>query len=55
MSSLDIQLDAFQHYLLVEKGLARNTLEAYVGDVQRFCHYLSQQGISPCTSSLATT
>jgi integrase/recombinase XerD len=50
MSSRDIQLDAFQHYLLVEKGLARNTLEAYVGDVQRFCHYLSQQGISPVHS-----
>jgi integrase/recombinase XerD len=47
MSSLDIQLDAFQHYLLIEKGLARNTLEAYVGDVQRFCHYLNQQGTSP--------
>jgi integrase/recombinase XerD len=47
MSSLDLQLDVFQHYLLVEKGLARNTLEAYVGDVQRFCHYLSQQGTSP--------
>jgi integrase/recombinase XerD len=47
MSSLDIQLDAFQHYLLIEKGLARNTIEAYVGDVQRFCHYLNQQGTSP--------
>ena len=47
MSSLDIQLDAFQHYLLIEKGLARNTLEAYAGDVQRFCHYLNQQGTSP--------
>ena len=47
MSFLDIQLDAFQHYLLIEKGLARNTLEAYVGDVQRFCHYLNQQGTSP--------
>jgi integrase/recombinase XerD len=50
MFSLDIQLDAFQHYLLVEKGLARNTLEAYIGDVQRFCHYLSQQGVSPVHS-----
>jgi integrase/recombinase XerD len=50
MSSLDIQLDAFQHYLLVEKGLARNTLEAYVGDVQRFYHYLSQPGVAPVHS-----
>jgi integrase/recombinase XerD len=47
MSSLDLQLDTFRHYLLVEKGLARNTLEAYVGDVQRFCDALLQQGKSP--------
>jgi integrase/recombinase XerD len=46
MSSPDRQLDAFRDYLLVEKGLARNTLEAYMGDVQRFCHALELRGKS---------
>ena len=47
MTSLELQLDMFRQYLLVEKGLARNTLAAYVGDVQRFCHSLVQHGESP--------
>jgi integrase/recombinase XerD len=47
MTSLALQLDVFRQYLLVEKGLARNTLAAYVGDVQRFCEALVQHGKSP--------
>lgn len=38
------QLDAFQQYLIVEKGLARNTLVAYMADVQRFCTSLQRRG-----------
>jgi integrase/recombinase XerD len=37
-------LDAFHQYLVVEKGLTRNTLMAYVADVQRFCDSMQQQG-----------
>lgn len=47
MSFFESQLDSFHQYLLVEKGLARNTLVAYVADVQRFCHYVERQGQSP--------
>ena len=31
------QLDAFAQYLVVEKGLAANTVAAYMADLQRFC------------------
>jgi integrase/recombinase XerD len=42
--SFEPQLDSFYQYMLVEKGLARNTLEAYMADVQRFCDHLNQPG-----------
>jgi integrase/recombinase XerD len=42
---LDAQLDAFHQYLAVEKGLARNTLTAYIADVQRFCASLQQPAL----------
>lgn len=41
---LDFQLDKLQHYLVVEKGLARNTLAAYMADVQRFVTFMEQHG-----------
>ncbi|MCX8116366.1 MAG: site-specific tyrosine recombinase XerD [Desulfobacterota bacterium] len=37
-------LDRFLHYLLVEKGLSKNTLEAYSHDLQRFLDHLQRQG-----------
>jgi integrase/recombinase XerD len=40
----ELQLDAFHQYLVVEKGLARNTLMAYMADVQRFC-----TSLQPCS------
>jgi integrase/recombinase XerD len=42
------QLDAFHQYLLVEKGLAQNTLVAYLADLQRFCTSLQQRSRQPC-------
>lgn len=39
---LDDQLDAFRQYLIVEKGLARNTLTAYISDLRRFFDMLNQ-------------
>jgi len=41
------QLDAFHQYLIVEKGLARNTLIAYLADLQRFCTSLQQRSKQP--------
>jgi integrase/recombinase XerD len=40
---IDQQLDAFHQYLAVEKGLARNTLVAYMADLQRFCATIEQR------------
>jgi integrase/recombinase XerD len=42
---IDQQLDAFHQYLAVEKGLARNTLVAYMADLQRFCAMLKQRDV----------
>ena len=38
-------LDSFLHYLTVEKGLSRNTIEAYHHDLTRFLLYLKGKGI----------
>jgi integrase/recombinase XerD len=38
-------LDQFLHYLTVEKGLAKNTLEAYSHDLNRFLNYLQEKRI----------
>jgi len=38
-------LDSFLHYLTVEKGLSRNTIEAYHRDLTRFLFYLKGKGI----------
>jgi integrase/recombinase XerD len=44
-------IDSFLHYLAVEKGLARNTLEAYSRDLNTYLSFLEAEGIS----SLAQT
>jgi len=38
-------LDQFLHYLTVEKGLAKKTLEAYSHDLNRFLNYLQEKRI----------
>ncbi|MCJ7664018.1 MAG: site-specific tyrosine recombinase XerD [Desulfobacterales bacterium] len=45
-------IDPFLHYLAVEKGLARNTLEAYSRDLNAFLDFLDGEGI---TSLAGTT
>jgi len=47
---IEPQLDAFHQYLVVEKGLARNTLVAYIADVQRFCATVHLQDVRRCQS-----
>lgn len=44
-------LDSFLHYLAIEKGLARNTLEAYSRDLNAYLGFLEGEGIA----SLADT
>ena len=39
------RLDQFLHYLIVEKGLSRNTLEAYGHNLNRFLSHLQTKGI----------
>jgi integrase/recombinase XerD len=39
-------LDSFVHYLAVEKGLARNTLEAYSRDLNAYLAFLEAEGIA---------
>jgi integrase/recombinase XerD len=38
-------LDQFLHYLVVEKGLAKKTLEAYGHDLSRWIEFLSASGV----------
>ncbi|GFR36818.1 hypothetical protein PRECH8_01140 [Insulibacter thermoxylanivorax] len=44
---MKLYLKHFLHYLAVERGLARNTLEAYERDLTSFLEYMSdKQGIT---------
>jgi integrase/recombinase XerD len=43
---LESQLDLLQQHLIVEKGLARNTLAAYMSDLQHFCAFAQARGAS---------
>ena len=45
-------LQKFKQYLLLEKGLSSNTLDAYVHDVERLSAHLEGQGIHPLDVSL---
>jgi integrase/recombinase XerD len=38
-------LDQFLHYLIVEKGLSKNTIEAYSHGLNRFLHHLREKGV----------
>ncbi len=42
-------VDRFLDYLTVERGLARNTLEAYRRDLRRYLEFLSDRGIEDLT------
>jgi integrase/recombinase XerD len=47
---MDQLLDQFLHYLIVEKGLSKNTLEAYSHDLNRFLDHLRPKGIQEILS-----
>jgi len=50
MSALDEFVDRYINYLLVEKGLAAKTIEAYSLDLSEFLNFLRQAGIDQVTS-----
>ncbi len=52
---LDISLDRFLHFLLVEKGLSQNTLEAYSRDLIQYFRFLDKQGITNLLQTQADT
>ncbi|MBM3224462.1 MAG: site-specific tyrosine recombinase XerD, partial [Candidatus Tectomicrobia bacterium] len=43
---LDSQLDLLHQHLIVEKGLSRNTLTAYMSDLQQFSAFVQARGLS---------
>lgn len=43
---MDHYLDLFMNYLAVERGLARNTLDAYGRDLARYLAWLQSQGVT---------
>jgi integrase/recombinase XerD len=43
---IDILADQYLNYLLVEKGLARKTIESYSSDLRRFLNFIREKGIS---------
>jgi integrase/recombinase XerD len=42
---MDQILDRFLHYIIVEKGLSKNTIDAYSHSLNRFLDYLKKKGI----------
>jgi integrase/recombinase XerD len=42
---VDQLLDQFLHYLIVEKGLSNNTIEAYSHGLSRFLNHLKEKGV----------
>jgi integrase/recombinase XerD len=46
--TIDLALD-FLAYLELERGLSRNTLEAYRSDLQQYAEFLARRGLDPLT------
>ncbi|WP_413884281.1 site-specific integrase, partial [Candidatus Desulfatibia sp.] len=44
MPSLDVIVDQYINYLILEKGLSKNTIESYSRDISRYVEYLKQKG-----------
>ena len=45
MSSLDVFVDQYLNYLLIEKGLSKNTIESYSSDLTRYLNFLKTKKI----------
>ena len=46
---LEHHLEVFHQHLAIEKGLAENTIAAYMGDLQRFGEYTQVRGLGAAT------
>ena len=46
MPTLDVLIDQYLNYLIVEKGLARATLNSYSTDLVRYRQFLDQNGVN---------
>lgn len=53
VDSLDGWMDRYFHHLTVEKGLSRNTLEAYGRDLRGYAIFLAERGILSAENSSA--
>jgi len=51
----EILLDRFLHFLVVEKGLSPNTLEAYSRDLLQYFQFLESQGVSDLAQTHSDT
>jgi integrase/recombinase XerD len=40
-------LTEFLNYLVIERGLSRNTIEAYENDIKRYVSFLQEKGLNP--------
>ena len=47
-----ISLDNYKAHLMLEKGMAPNTAQAYISDVEKLLGYLADQGLTPQTTNL---
>ena len=43
------RIEEFLQFLTVEKGLSKNTIQAYQADLRDFLNFLSQKGINSCS------
>jgi len=51
VTGIDAQIDAFMNYAAIERGLARNTLEAYGRDLARYARFLASRGTDPARAT----
>ncbi len=45
MPSLDVLVDQYINFLIIEKGLSENTIESYSRDISRYVDYLNQKKV----------
>ena len=54
MTSLDILVDQYLNYLLIEKGLSQNTIESYSSDLIIYLNFLKKKRIQTITDADST-
>ncbi|MCK5508287.1 MAG: site-specific tyrosine recombinase XerD [Desulfobacterales bacterium] len=54
MPSLDVLVDQYLNYLLIERGLSKNTIESYSSDLTRYLDFLKKKRIHAINGADAT-